>query len=126
MKALQKFGGFAALYMAAAYLMGIIIFHRYSGLHQHNRFSSKGRPECRQQMVFFSTNLLMYVFFGFFLIVLSLALYDRLKLARLHDAGGNRYWDHLGWLADRQRHGRECRARTRSSRCMPQTQPRLR
>jgi len=30
-------------------------------------------------MVTFSTNLLMYVFFGVFLIVLSLALYDRLK-----------------------------------------------
>jgi hypothetical protein len=30
-------------------------------------------------MVIFSTNLLMYVFFGVFLIVLSLALYDRLK-----------------------------------------------
>lgn len=30
-------------------------------------------------MVFISTNLLMYVFFGLFLIVLSLALYDRLK-----------------------------------------------
>jgi hypothetical protein len=30
-------------------------------------------------MVVFSTNLLMYVFFGFALIVLSLALYDRLK-----------------------------------------------
>jgi hypothetical protein len=31
------------------------------------------------QLVTFSTNLLMYVFFGVFLIVLSLALYDRLK-----------------------------------------------
>jgi hypothetical protein len=31
------------------------------------------------QMVIFSTNLLMYVFFGVFLIILSLALYDRLK-----------------------------------------------
>jgi hypothetical protein len=30
-------------------------------------------------MVIFSTNLLMYVFFGVILIVLSLALYDRLK-----------------------------------------------
>lgn len=30
-------------------------------------------------MVSFSTNLLMYVFFGFFLIVLSLALYERMK-----------------------------------------------
>ena len=32
-----------------------------------------------RQMVIFSTNLLMYVFFGVFLIVLTLALYDRLK-----------------------------------------------
>jgi hypothetical protein len=32
-----------------------------------------------KQMVIYSTNLLMYVFFGIFLIVLSLALYDRLK-----------------------------------------------
>ena len=32
-----------------------------------------------KQMVIFSTNLLMYVFFGVFLITLSLALYDRLK-----------------------------------------------
>jgi hypothetical protein len=32
-----------------------------------------------KQTVIFSTNLLMYVFFGFALIVLSLALYDRLK-----------------------------------------------
>jgi hypothetical protein len=31
------------------------------------------------QVVIFSTNLLMYVLFGVFLIVLSLALYDRLK-----------------------------------------------
>ena len=32
-----------------------------------------------KQSVIFSTNLLMYVFFGFALITLSLALYDRLK-----------------------------------------------
>jgi hypothetical protein len=32
-----------------------------------------------KQTVIFSTNLLMYVFFGFALIVLSLALYDRMK-----------------------------------------------
>jgi hypothetical protein len=32
-----------------------------------------------KQMVIFSTNLLMYVFFGVFLVVLALALYDRLK-----------------------------------------------
>ncbi|MGB4802681.1 MAG: DUF4386 family protein, partial [Anaerolineae bacterium] len=33
----------------------------------------------RMQMVIFSTNLLMYVFFGVVLIVLALALYDRLQ-----------------------------------------------
>jgi hypothetical protein len=32
-----------------------------------------------KQTVIFSTNLLMYVFFGFALIILSLALYDRMK-----------------------------------------------
>jgi hypothetical protein len=32
-----------------------------------------------QQSVIYSSNLLMYVFFGVFLIILSLALYDRLK-----------------------------------------------
>jgi len=31
----------------------------------------------KHSMIIFSTNLLMYVFFGVFLIVLSLALYDR-------------------------------------------------
>ena len=36
MKALQKFGGFAALYMALAHLTRINYLHRYSGLHQHN------------------------------------------------------------------------------------------
>ena len=79
MKTLQKFGGFAAFYLAVAYLIGIVIF-----LVILNSFSitdpvQKVALLVEMQMVTFSTNLLMYVFFGFALIVLSLALYDRLK-----------------------------------------------
>jgi hypothetical protein len=79
MKTLQKFGGFAALYLAAAYLIGIVIFLvvlRYPSITDP---AQKVALNVDQQMVIFSTNLLMYVFFGLFLIILSLALYDRLK-----------------------------------------------
>ena len=51
------------------------------------------------------------VSFGVVLIVLALALYDRLRprpaLMQVATASG----DHLGRLADRQRHGRQCRDR---------------
>jgi hypothetical protein len=79
MKNLQKWGGFAALYLAAAYLIGISLFLvvlDYPGISDP---AQKMALLIQKQMVFFSTNLLMYVFFGVFLIVLSLALYDRLK-----------------------------------------------
>ena len=112
MKTLQKFGGFAALYMAAAHLIGIVIFLVVLDYLSITDPAQKVALNVEKQTVVFSTNLLMYVFFGFALIVLSLALYDRLKSgAPATHAGGNRDRDHLGWLADRQRHGRECRAR---------------
>jgi len=79
MRTLQKFGSFAALYMAVAYLIGIVIFLvvlDYPGITDP---AQKVALLIEKQMVIFSTNLLMYVFFGVFLIVLSLALYDRLK-----------------------------------------------
>jgi len=79
MKALQKFGGFAALYMAAAHLIGIVIFLVILDYPSITDPAQKVSLNVDKQMVSFSTNLLMYVFFGFFLIVLSLALYDRLK-----------------------------------------------
>src|SRR5579859_4899694 len=47
---------------------------RRPGLPQPDRPGQKGGPAHQKQMVIFSTNLLMYVFFGVFLIVLSLAL----------------------------------------------------
>ena len=79
MKTLQKFGGFAALYLAAAYLIGMTIFLVVLDYPSITDPAQKVALLVEMQMVTFSTNLLMYVFFGVFLIVLSLALYDRLK-----------------------------------------------
>ena len=79
MKTLQKFGGFAALYMAVAYLIGMVIFLVVLDYPSVTDPAQKVALLVKMQMVTFSTNLLMYVFFGFFLIALSLALYDRLK-----------------------------------------------
>ncbi len=79
MKTLQKFGGFAALYMAVAYLIGMVIFLVVLDYPSITDPAQKVALLVEKQMVIFSTNLLMYVFFGVFLILLSLALYDRLK-----------------------------------------------
>jgi len=79
MKTLQKFGGFAALYLAVAYLIGMVIFLVVLDYPSITDPAQKVALLVEKQMVTFSTNLLMYVFFGVFLIVLSLALYDRLK-----------------------------------------------
>ena len=79
MKTLQKFGGLAAFYLAAAYLAGIVIFLVVLDYPSITDPAQKVALLVEKQMVIFSTNLLMYVFFGVFLVVLSLALYDRLK-----------------------------------------------
>jgi hypothetical protein len=79
MKIMQKSGGFAALYLAAAYLIGIAIFLVVLDYPAITDPAQKVALLIEQQMVIFSTNLLMYVFFGVVLIVLALALYDRLK-----------------------------------------------
>jgi hypothetical protein len=79
MKTSQKLGGFAALYLAVAYLIGMAIFLVVLDYPSITDSSQKVALLVEMQMVTFSTNLLMYAFFGVFLIVLSLALYDRLK-----------------------------------------------
>ena len=79
MKTLQKFSGFSALYLAAAYLIGMGLFLVVLNYPSITDPAQKVTLLVEKQMVIFSTNLLMYVFFGVFLIVLSLALYDRLK-----------------------------------------------
>ena len=79
MKALQKSGGIAALFMAISHLIGIIIFIIVLDYLSITDPAQKVALNVEKQTVIFSTNLLMYVFFGFTLIVLSLALYDRMK-----------------------------------------------
>ncbi|MBK7201008.1 DUF4386 family protein [Candidatus Amarolinea dominans] len=79
MKSLQKSGGIAALYLAVAYLIGMVLFLVVLDYPSITDPAQKVALLIEKQMVIFSTNLLMYVFFGAFLIVLSLALYERLK-----------------------------------------------
>ncbi len=79
MKTLQKFGGLAALYMAIAHMIGIVIFLVVLNYTSITDPAQKVALNVDKQPIVFSTNLLMYVFFGFALIALSLALYDRLK-----------------------------------------------
>jgi hypothetical protein len=79
MKTLQKFGGLAAFYLAAAYLIGMVIFIVVLDYPSITDPAQMVARIVEMQAVTFWTNLLMYVFFGVFLIVLALALYDRLK-----------------------------------------------
>ena len=79
MKTLQKSGGFAALYLAVAYLIGLVLFIVVLDYPSITNPAQKVALLVEKQTVIFSTNLLMYVLFGVFLVVLSLALYDRLK-----------------------------------------------
>jgi hypothetical protein len=79
MKSLQKFGGFAALYLAFAYIVGMIGFLFVVDV------SSVADPI--QQVALMADNvtflyimhLLVYVVWGFFMVVLALALYERQK-----------------------------------------------
>ena len=79
MNNLQKMGGFAALYLAAAYLLGLVLFMVV--LDYPNKVDPAQRVAllADKQMILFSTNLILYVIFGLVLVVLILALYERLK-----------------------------------------------
>lgn len=79
MKALQKSGGIAAWFMAISHLIGIVIFIVVLDYINITDPTQKLAMNIEKQTGIFSTNLLIYVFFGFALIVLSLALYDRMK-----------------------------------------------
>lgn len=81
MKNLQKLGGFAALYLAVAYLTGIVLFLFVLDYPSIVEPAQKVALVVDKQMVIYITNLFMYVIFGFFLVVLALALYERLKAA---------------------------------------------
>ena len=75
----QKIGGFAAFYLAAAYIIGLALFIGvldYPGITDP---AQKAALLVEKQGVIFWTNLLMYVFFGLILIPLAFTLYDLLK-----------------------------------------------
>jgi len=80
-KNLQRIGGFSALYLAAAYLIGIVLFLFVLNSPSIVDPAQKVALLVDKQMVIYLTNLVMYVIFGVFLIVLALALYERLNTA---------------------------------------------
>jgi hypothetical protein len=79
MKTLQKFGGFAALYEAAAYIVGMIGFLAVVDV--------SGVADPVQKVALMAENLdflyilylFVYVIWGISMVVLALALYERLK-----------------------------------------------
>lgn len=79
MKNLQKIGGLAALYEAVAYVVGIVFFigvMDYSGVVDPlQKVALLGENQAMLSLI----NLIIYVIFGIVLVVLSLALHDRLK-----------------------------------------------
>jgi len=79
MISLQKWGGIAALYMAAAYIAGIILFIFVLDYPHLIDPAQKIVLLVNKPIMVYLTNLLMYIIFGISLIVLTLALYDRLK-----------------------------------------------
>lgn len=81
MKNMQKMGGIAALYLAVAYLIGIVLFMFVLNTPSITDPAQKVALIVDQQMVMYLTNLIMYVIFGVFLVVLMLALYERLSAA---------------------------------------------
>ncbi len=79
MKTLKQFGGITALYLAVAYLVGMLIFLVALDYPSITDPAQKVALLVERQGLIIITNLLMYVFFGVLLIVLSLALYSLLK-----------------------------------------------
>lgn len=79
MKTLQRSGGLAALYLAVAYLVGLVLFIVVLDYVNIADPAQKVALIVEQQRVIFATDLLIYVFFGILLATLALALYDRLK-----------------------------------------------
>lgn len=79
MNKVQKIGGFAALYQAAAYMWGIVFFLFIVNYPAIVDPAQKLDFILRNQLNMQVTQLLMYVVFGVSLVVLALGLHDRLK-----------------------------------------------
>jgi hypothetical protein len=79
MKTLQKAGGFAALYQAAAYLTGMVFFMGIINYPAITQPVEMVASLVEHHSGWYIMTLLTYVVFGFALVVLALALNDRLK-----------------------------------------------
>ncbi len=79
MKTLQKFGGFAALYLAAGYLVGMIGFLAVVDVSGVADPVQKVALMAENLSFLYILHLIVYVGWGIFMVVLALALYDRLK-----------------------------------------------
>lgn len=79
LKNLQLLGGLSAFYLALSYIIGIAIF--IFALDYLNIVEPAQKIEVlvNHQTLIVLTNLMMYVVFGFFLLLMNLALYERLK-----------------------------------------------
>jgi hypothetical protein len=77
----QKMGGFAALYLAVAYAIGIALFLVVLDYPHIVEPAQRVALLVDKPMVIYLTNLLLYVIFGVVLVVLALALHERLQAA---------------------------------------------
>jgi hypothetical protein len=79
MKSLQKMGGIAALYEAAAYIVGMIGFLTVVDVSSVADPVQKVALMADNLAFLYILHLMVYVVWGIFMIVLALALYERLK-----------------------------------------------
>lgn len=79
MKNLQKMGGIAALYEAAAYLLAIVGYLLIVDYPSATEPLQKVALLADNQAILGILNLFTYMVWGFFLVVVALALYERLK-----------------------------------------------
>lgn len=76
---LQKLGAVAALYMAAAYALGLVLFLVVLDYPHMTDAAQRIAMLADKQTIIFAANLILYVFFGVALVVFTAALHDRLK-----------------------------------------------
>jgi hypothetical protein len=79
MKSLQKLGGIAALYEAAAYIVGMVGFLTVVDVSSVADPVQKVALMADNLAFLYILHLIVYVVWGIFMIVLALALYERLK-----------------------------------------------
>ena len=79
MRSLQKLGGFAALYLAAAYIVGMIGFLTVVDVSSVTDPVQKVALMADNLAFLYILYLIVYVVWSIFMVVLALALYERLK-----------------------------------------------